>query len=62
MNQIERILTPITLVGEWKSMLFPKLAADLAIPVAKFWQSENNVLRLHFTKPQEVNIVEPLVP
>ena len=28
----------------------------------KFRQSENDVLRLHFSKPREVNMVEPLLP
>ena len=64
MDHIERISTPITLVGEWKSVLLPELAgfADLAVPATTFRQPENNVLRLHFTKPREVNMDDPIVP
>ena len=62
-DHIKQISAPITLVGEWKSVLLPKLAGfvDLVVPVTKFWQSENNGLRVHFTKPREVNMVELLV-
>ena len=64
MDHIEQILTLITLVGEWKSVLLPKLAsfADMAVLTTKFRQAENNALRLHFTKPQEVDMAEQLVP
>ena len=63
MDHIELISAPITLVREWKSVLLPKLTGfvDLVVPVTKFWQSENNGLRVHFTKPREVNMVELLV-
>ena len=62
-DHIKRNSTPIMLVGEWKSVLLPELAgfADFAIPTTKFRQSENNVLRLHFLKPREVNMAELLV-
>ena len=54
----------IMLIGEWKSVLLLELAGftNLAIKASKFWQSENNILRLHFTKLWEVNVVELLVP
>ena len=64
MDHIERISALITLIGEWKSVLLSELAnfADLAVLATKFWQSESNVLLLHFIKPWEVNMDEPLMP
>ena len=64
MDHIERILTLIMLVAEWKSVLLPELAgfADMAVLTTKSRQAKNNVLHLHFKKPREVNMDEPLVP
>ena len=59
MDHIEQISTLITLVGEWKSVLLAELARSQN---TKFRQPENNVLRLHFTKPREVNMDDPIVP
>ena len=64
MDHIEPIAALITFVGEWKSMLLPELAgfANFAVTATKFQEPENNVLHLHFTKPREFEMVEPLVP
>ena len=64
MDHIERISAQIMLVGEWKSVLLPKLAGfvDMAVPTTKFRQAENSVLRLQVSMVQEVNVAEPLVP
>ena len=34
----------------------------MAITAPKFQQSENDIRRLHFTKPWEIYVAEPLVP
>ena len=64
MYPVERILTPITLVGERKSVLLPKLAGftNLCFPATKFGQSEHHLFQLQVLKPLIVDVAYPLVP
>ena len=59
MYQVEPVPAPVTLVGERKSMLLPKLAGftNLCLPATKFGQSEHHLFRLHFLKPLVVDVV-----
>jgi hypothetical protein len=63
MYQIELVAAPITIVGEGKSVLLPKLASftNLCLTATKFGQTENNLSRLQILKPPEVDVAYPLV-
>jgi hypothetical protein len=54
----------ITLVGERKSVLLPKLAGftNLCLTATKFGQTENYMFRLQILKPLVVDVAYPLVP
>jgi hypothetical protein len=64
MYQIEFVTAPITIVGEWKSVLLPELAGftNLCCAATKFGQTENHLFRLQILKPTEVDVTYPLVP
>jgi hypothetical protein len=62
--QIELVTASITIVGERKSVLLPKLAGftNLSRAATKFGQTENHLFRLQILKPTEVDVAYPLVP
>ena len=64
MYQVELISTPVTLVGERKSVLLPYLAGftNLVLLVTEFRQSEDNLFRLEVLKPLVVDVAYPLMP
>jgi hypothetical protein len=64
MYQIELVTAPITIIGEWKSVLLPELAGftNLRRAATKFGQTENHLFRLQVLKPPKVDVAYPLVP
>ena len=64
MYQVELVPSPVTFIGERKSVLLPKLAGftNLCLPATKFWQSEHHLFRLKVLKPFVVDMAYQLVP
>ena len=48
MYQVELVPAPISLIGEWKSVLLPKLVGvtNLGLRATKFWQPEHYLFHL----------------
>ena len=64
MYQVELVPSPVSLVGERKSVLLPKLAGftNICLTATKFGQSEDHLFRLQVLKPLVVDVTYPLVP
>ena len=64
MYEVELVPAPITLVGERKTVLLPKLAGfiNLCLLATKFGQSEYHLFRLQVLNPFVVDMAYPLVP
>ena len=62
MHQVKLASAPVSLVGEWKLVLLPKLArfTNLGLLPTKLWQTEHYLFRLQFLKPiLIIDIVDP---
>ena len=64
MYQVELVPATVSLVGERKSVLLPKLAGftNLCLSATKVGQSEHHLFRLQVLKPLVVDVAYPLVP
>ena len=64
MYQVELVQAPVTLVGERKLVLLPKLAGftNLCLPATKFEQSEHHLFRLKVLKLLVVDVTYSHVP
>ena len=64
MYQVEFVSAPVTLVGERKSVLLPKLAGftNLCLSATKFGRFKHHLFQLQVLKPLIVDVTYPLVP